>query len=243
MLEVLVRRHYLEYELHDLRNATRQRPAVRHGRLHAGRAADAPGHHGRDGRPSWPTSSSSLVRDLIAELALGPAGHEAVVDLYLSWPETPETPQDASDRLLRARRSRCRSTSRYAGWPSPSPGRRPRGLVLHLPPGSATASSRTTTSAACTRWSGADSTCGGCATSGSPGWKRPRTCCSTTASPATTRPTSGWSRWRRSASSPSSATRTARSPRCRTPSARSRTAWKASAGPAPRAARPAPGWT
>ena len=140
---------------------------------------------------------------------------------------------------------RCRSPPRYAGSPSPScPAASRAGRLLHLPPAPRRRRwSRTTWSAACTRWSAAGSTCGGCATSTSPGSRRPRTCCSTTASPRTTPPTSGSSRWPRCASSPSSATRPARSPRCRTPSARSRTASRRSAGPGPRAARRAPSST
>ena len=62
--------------------------------------------------------------------------------------------------------------------------RRPRGRLLHVPARRPTAPwPRTTRSAACTRWSGAGSTCGGCATSSSPGSRRPRTCCSCTPSP------------------------------------------------------------
>lgn len=98
MLEVLVRRHYLEYELHDLRNATV-----------SGRAFTA-ADYTLDKRPTHLVStigtvdeladpSSALVRDLTAEIDARPAGHEAVTDLYLSWPQTPATQQEASDRL------------------------------------------------------------------------------------------------------------------------------------------------
>ncbi len=98
MLEVLVRRHYLEYELHDLRNASVNGRAVT--------TAD----YTLDGRPTHLVSTigtvdeladtgSALVRDLTAEIEARPVGHEAVVDLYLSWPGTPEVQQEASDRL------------------------------------------------------------------------------------------------------------------------------------------------
>ncbi|TCM44534.1 carboxyl transferase domain-containing protein [Kribbella sp. VKM Ac-2568] len=98
MLEVLVRRHYLEYELHDLRNATVN-----------GRAFTT-ADYTLDNRPTHLVSTigtvdeladpeSALVRDLSAEIDARPAGHEAVTDLYLSWPQTPGTQQEASDRL------------------------------------------------------------------------------------------------------------------------------------------------
>ncbi|NEA30501.1 carboxyl transferase domain-containing protein [Streptomyces sp. SID13031] len=98
MLEVLVRRHYLEHELHDLRNASVN-----------GRAFTT-ADYTLDERPTHLVSTvgtvaeladveSGLVHDLTAEIAIRPAGHEAVADLYLSWPETPVNQQEASDRL------------------------------------------------------------------------------------------------------------------------------------------------
>ncbi|WBQ08153.1 ATP-binding protein [Kribbella sp. CA-293567] len=98
MLEVLVRRHYLEHELHDLRNTSVNGRAVT--------TAD----YTLDERPTHLVSTvgtvdelrdpgSQLVNDLTAEIAARPVGHEAVADLYLSWPGTPENQQEASDRL------------------------------------------------------------------------------------------------------------------------------------------------
>lgn len=98
MLEVLVRRHYLEHELHDLRNASVNGRAVT--------TAD----YTLDERPTHLVSTigtvdeladpeSALVHDLTAEIVARPAGHEAVADLYLSWPGTPENQQEASDQL------------------------------------------------------------------------------------------------------------------------------------------------
>ena len=98
MLEVLVRRHYLEHELHDLRNTTVD-----------GRAFTT-ADYTLDDRPTHLVStigtvaeltdtSSPLVRDLTAEIDARPAGHEAVVDLYLSGPDTPESQQEAADQL------------------------------------------------------------------------------------------------------------------------------------------------
>ncbi|HEY3006183.1 MAG TPA: biotin carboxylase N-terminal domain-containing protein, partial [Kribbellaceae bacterium] len=98
MLDVLVRRHYLEYELHDVRNATV------HDRAFTVAA------YTLDGRPRHLVSTvgtvgeltdpaGTLATDLTAAVGEAPAGHERVVDLYLSWPEMPESQQEASDRL------------------------------------------------------------------------------------------------------------------------------------------------
>ncbi|WP_192756715.1 carboxyl transferase domain-containing protein [Actinopolymorpha pittospori] len=95
MLEVLIRRHYREYELHDLGESTVD------GRPFA--TAD----YSLDDRPTHLVSTvgtvaeladpdSGLVRALTAQIALRPAGHEAVVDLYLFGPDTPQE-QEASD--------------------------------------------------------------------------------------------------------------------------------------------------
>jgi len=98
MLEVLVRRHYREYELEDLREfAVDGRPFA---------TAD----YSLDDRPTHLVSTvgtvaeladpdSGLVRALTAQVDARPAGHEAVVDLYLFGPDTPEPQQEASDVL------------------------------------------------------------------------------------------------------------------------------------------------
>ena len=88
MLEVLVRRHYREHDLHDLRSFV------------------------REGRPSrWPTTSlddrptrvvstvgtlaelgdpdSAMVTAVGDEVAARAAGHEVVLDLYVHWPDVP----------------------------------------------------------------------------------------------------------------------------------------------------------
>ena len=99
---------------------------------------------------------------------------------------------------------------------------------------------RTSGSAACTPWWSAGWTCGGCASSTSPGCRPPRTCCCSSASPeanpddrrlvamAQVRQLAVGARRRRPAASA-----------CRTPSARSRTASRRSGGRGPPAARPA----
>ncbi len=98
MLEVLTRRHYREFALHDLSNvSTDDRPYV---------VAD----YTLDERPTHVVSTvgevaelaepgGALARGLTAELATRPAGHQAVVDLYLRWPDAPQDVQEQSDRL------------------------------------------------------------------------------------------------------------------------------------------------
>jgi len=97
MLEVLVRRHYREYELHDLRLLTAAaRPFV---------VAD----YALDERPTRLVTtlaqhcelvaSSDLVAAIDAQLQDAPARHEVVLDLYLSWPDAPDTANDLADSL------------------------------------------------------------------------------------------------------------------------------------------------
>ena len=87
MLEVLVRRHYREYDLHDLRVLdVAGRPFVV-----ADYVLD------ETGRPGWCPRSGRSRRSATRPVRSpppsasrsrrAPAGHEAVVDLYLSWPE------------------------------------------------------------------------------------------------------------------------------------------------------------
>ena len=99
MLEVLVRRHYREYELHDLRQLTA-----------AGRPFVVAGY-ALDERPtrlvttiaqsSELAESSDLVVAINAQLEDAPAGHAVVVDLYLSWPDAPDSATEVSDALQR----------------------------------------------------------------------------------------------------------------------------------------------
>ncbi len=193
MLEVLARRHYHEHELHGLRSfRTGGRPFV---------TCD----YTLDDRPTRLVTTvahlpeldesagpSGFVATLAEQVAAAPPGHEAVVDLYLYWPEMPDAPDDASRGVAAGARL---GRPRPAGTPGRGRGL-PRwgtpGVLLHLPPGTMAASSRTTRCGVSTRWSGGGSTCGGCATSRSPGWRRRRTCCSTTAWHRTTSPTSDW---------------------------------------------------
>ena len=98
MLEVLIRRHYREYELHDLGETTVDRRPF------------ATADYSVDDRPTRVVSTvgtvaefadpdSGLVRALTAQVDARPAGHEAVADLYLFWPDTPQGQPEAADAL------------------------------------------------------------------------------------------------------------------------------------------------
>ena len=97
MLAVLAKRHYREYALRDLREFDVD------GRPFA--VAD----YTTDNRPTHLVSTvgrfselaagSDLVATLAAQIAEAPAGHRSVVDLYLSWPETPTDADDASAQI------------------------------------------------------------------------------------------------------------------------------------------------
>src|SRR6476659_11284444 len=92
MLEVLVRRHYREFDLHGLRVLdTAGRPAV---------VAD---YVLDQTRPTHLVSTLGTIEELrdphgplaaaiAAEVAGRPEGHEVVVDLYLSWPRERRAP-------------------------------------------------------------------------------------------------------------------------------------------------------
>ncbi|HET9647584.1 MAG TPA: carboxyl transferase domain-containing protein, partial [Microlunatus sp.] len=94
MLAVLIKRHYRDYHLHDLRETT------------VGSRPFAIADYTTDNRPtrlistighfSELTPGSSLTDALAAETAGAPAGHDNVLDLYLSWPDLPEDADEAS---------------------------------------------------------------------------------------------------------------------------------------------------
>ncbi|MEO6821421.1 MAG: biotin carboxylase N-terminal domain-containing protein, partial [Candidatus Nanopelagicales bacterium] len=102
MLEILTRRHYREYQLHDLRN------------LHLGGRPSVVADYTLDGRPTHVVTTlgtfeelsddglrneDGLVAALAQQVADRPAAHEAVIDLYLSWPDAPESVKQMSDVL------------------------------------------------------------------------------------------------------------------------------------------------
>ncbi|HEX2903938.1 MAG TPA: biotin carboxylase N-terminal domain-containing protein, partial [Jatrophihabitans sp.] len=100
MLEVLARRHYREYELHNLRNfIAADRPMVSCDYT----VDDRPSHLLTTvGRMPELTADSELVAALREQLDASPEGLEPVIDLYLSWPEMPEAANEASAQLQAA---------------------------------------------------------------------------------------------------------------------------------------------
>ena len=95
MLAVLVRRHYREHDLADLRESDAGRPLV---------TAD----YALDGRATRLVSTLAEPADLepgspldtlLAEHVAGAGERDAVVDLYLHWPHEPEDPDAAAVAL------------------------------------------------------------------------------------------------------------------------------------------------
>ena len=97
MLEVLVRRHYREYDLTDVRSLGLDgRPFV----VADYTLDDRPTHLvSTIGRVSELTPDSALATAVDAQLAQAREGQQAVVDLYLRWPELPADQQEAADAL------------------------------------------------------------------------------------------------------------------------------------------------
>jgi acetyl/propionyl-CoA carboxylase alpha subunit/acetyl-CoA carboxylase carboxyltransferase component len=97
MLEVLIRRHYREYELDHLTSTTVDgRPFAVADYL----LDDRPTHLvSTIGRVSELVSGTALVDAVTRQVDAAPPGHESVVDLYLYWPEAPENADEASAAL------------------------------------------------------------------------------------------------------------------------------------------------
>ena len=98
MLEVLARRHYREYDLHDLQ-VTQQ----------AGRPFVV-AEYTLDNRPTRLVSTLGTLPELVdpasplaqaigGQVAARRQGDEVVVDLYLHWPDAPESADEVSERL------------------------------------------------------------------------------------------------------------------------------------------------
>ena len=97
MLEVLIKRHYREHELHGLRTFSE------------GGRPFAVADYTLDDRPTHLTSTIGGVDELVPGSPLDaavsndvwsrPTGLHSVVDLYLRWPEEPESPDAASEQL------------------------------------------------------------------------------------------------------------------------------------------------
>ncbi|MEP7016874.1 MAG: carboxyl transferase domain-containing protein [Actinomycetota bacterium] len=101
MLEVLVRRHYREHELHDLHQLTAAgRPFVV-----ADYTLDEQPRHLVTTIAKWSelNQGSDLVEAIDTQLALGPDDKDAVVlDLYVSWPGAPDSVTEVSAALREA---------------------------------------------------------------------------------------------------------------------------------------------
>ena len=97
MLEVLIRRHYREYELDHLTSTTVDgRPFAVADYL----LDDRPTHLvSTIGKVSELKPGSGLVDAVTREVDAAAPGHESVVDLYLSWPEAPDTVEEESAGL------------------------------------------------------------------------------------------------------------------------------------------------
>ncbi len=99
MLEVLIRRHYREFDLHDLRT------------LSVGERPFAVADYVLDERPTHLVTTVGTVAELAAlggplvtavgEQVAARGSDHAVVDLYLSWPEAPVASDEASAELAR----------------------------------------------------------------------------------------------------------------------------------------------
>ena len=158
MLEVLIRRHYREYDLHDLRVARRRRPPVRGRRLHPRRPADPPGldrrHGRRAGRPGQRRWSPRVDR---RRSTAARAGHESgrrpLPALARRARRTPTRPATQLARAAR-RRSPFAHDVRRVAVAVCAGGDRPVGYFTFRPDRRRRRWSRTTWSAACTRWSG-----------------------------------------------------------------------------------------
>ncbi len=97
LLEVLIRRHYREYEMHGLRA------------LHVSGRPFAVADYVLDARPTHLVSTlatfaeldpaSGLAQELAEQVAARTSEQHSVVDLYLSWPDAPEEPDECSDLL------------------------------------------------------------------------------------------------------------------------------------------------
>jgi acetyl-CoA carboxylase carboxyltransferase component/biotin carboxyl carrier protein len=97
MLEVLIRRHYREYELDHLTSTTVDgRPFAVADYL----LDDRPTHLvSTIGKISELKPGSGLVDAVTREVEAAVPGHESVVDLYLSWPEAPSNVEEESAAL------------------------------------------------------------------------------------------------------------------------------------------------
>ena len=98
MLEVLVKRHYREFDLHDLRVVANGRPfVVADYVLDETRPTHLVSTLGTIDELSDP--AGPLAAGIAAQVAARPDGHAAVVDLYLSWPGEQRPAEETSAEL------------------------------------------------------------------------------------------------------------------------------------------------
>jgi len=97
MLEVLVRRHYRDHELHGLRTLL----AAEHPFVVADYVIDERPTRLVSTLARWDelTGPGALVAAIDAQLQDAPPDDNGVIDLYLSWPEAPENPDEACAEL------------------------------------------------------------------------------------------------------------------------------------------------
>ena len=100
MLEVLARRHYREHELHDLRSfSAGGRPFITCDYTLDDRPTRLVTTVAQMSELDGTVDPHGLVSVLGDQVAAAPAGHETVIDLYLSWPGAPETPTESAQAL------------------------------------------------------------------------------------------------------------------------------------------------
>ncbi|MBD8870180.1 ATP-binding protein [Nocardioides donggukensis] len=99
MLEVLARRHYREHDLHDLRSTQVEgRPFL----VADYRLVDRPTRLVSSlGTADELTEDGALSRSVSGLLAERDTGTDAVVELYLAWPDAPEDAEETSQELVR----------------------------------------------------------------------------------------------------------------------------------------------
>ena len=98
MLEVLLRRHYREHDLHDLRSVPRAgRPFAMADYTLDGRQTRVVSTVGSVAELSEP--GNALITTVGDEVAARHPGDDAVVDLYVLWPGAPEAPEETTEQL------------------------------------------------------------------------------------------------------------------------------------------------
>ena len=129
---VLIKRHYRDYDLHDLREQS------------VGGRPFAVADYRTDDRPTHLVTTIGQIPELIPgsslvaggerrDRATRPPSIEAVLDLYLAWPDAPQSPDEASAAIAKrlAKLPFAHEVRRVTV--ADLPRRRPIGRLLHLP--------------------------------------------------------------------------------------------------------------